>query len=164
MRSIPFKVICLVGMNGDDFPRDSRAPGFDLIARNPRPGDRSRRTDDKYLFLEAIVSARDRLYISYVGRNIEDNTPIPPSVPVSELLDYLRHGFGLDSGAIGDRTSAAGLFSGLFQQGPESCSATQGRTWRRPLLIWSRQASAPGALPFYGTRPSDGAMAANQPR
>jgi len=95
MRSIPFKIICLLGMNNDAFPRDSKALGFDLIARNPKPGDRSRRNDDKYLFLEAILSVRETLYISYVGQSIQDNTAIPPSVLVSELLDYMEDGFGI---------------------------------------------------------------------
>lgn len=95
MRSIPFKVVCLIGMNGEAFPRDQQPPTFDLIARHPRPGDRSRRNDDKYLFLEAILSARTNLYISYVGQSIQDNRPIPPSVLVSELLDTLEKGFYL---------------------------------------------------------------------
>ncbi|MGD2188067.1 MAG: exodeoxyribonuclease V subunit gamma, partial [Desulfobacterales bacterium] len=67
MRSIPFKVVCLVGMNSDKFPREFQPLTFDLIARHPQPGDRSRRNDDKYLFLESIISAREKLYISYVG-------------------------------------------------------------------------------------------------
>jgi exodeoxyribonuclease V gamma subunit len=95
MRSIPFKVICLVGMNSDAFPRDTRSLGFDLIAKFPRKGDRSRRNDDKYLFLESIISARKILYISYVGQSIQDNTRIPPSTLVSELLDIIESGFGI---------------------------------------------------------------------
>ena len=95
MRSIPFKVICLVGMNSDAFPRDTRPLGFDLIAQRPRKSDRSRRNDDKYLFLESIISARKILYISYVGQSIQDNTRIPPSTLVSELLDILESGFGI---------------------------------------------------------------------
>ncbi len=93
MRSIPFRVICLVGMNGDAYPRESRPLGFDLMAKKPRPGDRSRRNDDRYLFLEAILSARDTLYLSYVGQSIQDNSPISPSVLVSELMDYMEQGF-----------------------------------------------------------------------
>jgi exodeoxyribonuclease V gamma subunit len=93
MRSIPFKVICLIGMNHDSFPRDHQPLIFDLIAQHPRPGDRSRRYDDKYLFLESILSARKRLYISYVGQSIEDNTCLPPSVLVSELLDTIEKNF-----------------------------------------------------------------------
>ncbi|MCP4107255.1 MAG: exodeoxyribonuclease V subunit gamma [Desulfobacteraceae bacterium] len=93
MRSIPFKIICLAGMNSDAYPRQSRPSGFDLIARNPKPGDRSRRNDDRYLFLEAVMSAREKLYISYVGQSIQDNSIIPPSVLVSELTDYIENGF-----------------------------------------------------------------------
>lgn len=94
MRSIPFKVICLLGMNNDTFPGNPGSYGFDLIANDPRPGDRSKKNDDKYIFLEALISARKTLYISYVGQSIQDNTPVPPSVLVSELLDYVREGFG----------------------------------------------------------------------
>jgi len=95
MRSIPFKIVCLIGMDNGAYPREQRQPGFDLIARYPRSGDRSRRKDDRYLFLEALVSARQKLYISYVGQSIQDNTGIPPSVLVSELIDYIQQGFGL---------------------------------------------------------------------
>jgi exodeoxyribonuclease V gamma subunit len=94
MRSIPFKVICLIGMNNDAFPRNSYSYGFDLMAADPKPGDRSRKKDDKYLFLEALISSRRIFYVSYVGQSIQDNTPIPPSVSVSELLDYVNTGFG----------------------------------------------------------------------
>ena len=95
MRSIPFKIICLVGMNSDTFPRDDQFLTFDLMANQPRPGDRSRRNDDKYLFLESIISAREKLVISYVGQSILDNSRIPPSVLVSELLDAIGQGFYL---------------------------------------------------------------------
>jgi exodeoxyribonuclease V gamma subunit len=94
MRSIPFEVVCLVGMNMDAFPRESKTLNFDLMAKNPRIGDRSRRNDDKYLFLEALTSARNKFYISYVGQSIRDNTRIVPSVLVSELIDYIKEGFG----------------------------------------------------------------------
>lgn len=102
MRSIPFEIICLVGMNGDAYPRQSRPLGFDLMAKRPRPGDRSRRDDDRYLFLEALLSARKSLYISYVGQDIQDNTLIPPSVLVSEILDYVEQGFGTDKKSVSD--------------------------------------------------------------
>ncbi|MBW1829896.1 MAG: exodeoxyribonuclease V subunit gamma, partial [Deltaproteobacteria bacterium] len=100
MRSIPFKIICLIGMNGDSYPRQSKPLGFDLMAKNPRKGDRSRRNDDRYLFLEALLSARERLYISHVGQSIRDNTGIPPSVLVSEILDYIEQGFELHAAEI----------------------------------------------------------------
>ncbi len=89
MRSIPFKIICLVGMNDGAFPRSDAHLSFDLMAQQPRLGDRSLRADDRYLFLESLLSARKRLHISYVGQDIRDNSEAPPSVLVSELLDYI---------------------------------------------------------------------------
>ncbi len=89
MRSIPFKVIALLGMNDTAYPRKPVVTGFDLIAQNPQPGDRSVRDDDRYLFLEALLSAREVFYVSYIGQSIKDNSALPPSVLVSELLDYL---------------------------------------------------------------------------
>jgi len=102
MRSVPFKVVCLIGMNHDGYPRPSLTAGFDLIAGHPRPGDRSRRHDDRYLFLEALLSARQKLIISHVGQSIADNSPLPPSVVVSELLDAVEQGFTWPNGAIRD--------------------------------------------------------------
>ena len=102
MRSIPFKVVCLMGMNDDSYPRQTKALGFDLMAKNPRSGDRSRRKDDRYLFLETLLSARERLHISYVGQSIQDNSPRPPSVLVSELLDYIDQGYELQEGKVLD--------------------------------------------------------------
>ncbi len=61
-------------MDYDAFPRDTPPLAFDLIARRPRPGDRSRRDDDRYLFLEALLAARRRFYVSFVGQDIQDNT------------------------------------------------------------------------------------------
>jgi exodeoxyribonuclease V gamma subunit len=103
MRSIPFRVICLIGMNSDAYPRQSVRPGFDYITRYPRRGDRSRRNDDRYLFLEIMLSARKTLYMSYVGQSIRDNTAIQPSVLVSELLDYIDEGFEVAGGDIRER-------------------------------------------------------------
>jgi exodeoxyribonuclease V gamma subunit len=95
MRSIPFRVVCLLGMNDGSFPRVRRAPGFDRIAARPRRGDRSQRDDDRYLFLEALLSARERFFVSYVGQSIHDNSDMPPSVVVSDLLDTLDDSFRL---------------------------------------------------------------------
>lgn len=94
MRSIPFRVLCLIGMNDDAFPRIQRPPSFDLMAQAPRRGDRSRRRDDRYLFLEALLSAREVFYLSWVGRDQRDDAPRTPSVVLSELLDYLGRGHG----------------------------------------------------------------------
>jgi exodeoxyribonuclease V gamma subunit len=102
MRSIPFRVICLIGLDGGAYPRQTRVPGFDLMKDHPRPGDRSRRLDDRYLFLEALLSAREKLYISYTGQSIRDNGVRPPSVLVSELVDAIEQGFQTPRGNIRD--------------------------------------------------------------
>lgn len=93
MRAIPFQVICLLGMDDSSFPRPGFTLSFDLTRNSPRPGDRNLRDDDRYLFLETLLSARRQLYISYVGQSQKDDAVLPPSVLVSELLDYL-HGEG----------------------------------------------------------------------
>lgn len=90
MRSIPFKTVCLLGMNDGVYPRTMAKDNFDLMNTRPRTGDRSRRDDDRYLFLEALLSAQQTLYISYVGRSIQDNTERVPSVLVAELLEYCQ--------------------------------------------------------------------------
>jgi exodeoxyribonuclease V gamma subunit len=93
MRSVPFKVVCLLGLNDTAYPRHDRAPGFDLVAQHPKRGDRNIRDGDRALFLEALLSAREVLYLSYIGQSLRDNQPLPPSVLASELLDYIAENF-----------------------------------------------------------------------
>lgn len=88
MRSVSARIICLLGMNDRSFPRQNRRPSFDLSGER-KPGDRSTREDDRYLFLETLWCARDSLYLSYVGQSIRQAESIPPSVVINELLDSL---------------------------------------------------------------------------
>jgi len=104
MRSIPFRVVCLLGMNDGGFPRSRRPPSFDRRGHKPRAGDRSPRDDDRYLFLEALLCARERLIITYTGQSVRDNAELPPSVVVSELLDVLDQSFRLDDRDAGKET------------------------------------------------------------
>ncbi|MDR3053937.1 MAG: exodeoxyribonuclease V subunit gamma [Zoogloeaceae bacterium] len=90
MRAIPFQQVCLLGMNDGDYPRGYARSDFDLMQNDYRPGDRSRREDDRYLLLEALLSARQRLYISWVGKSIRDNRVRPPSVLIGQLRDHLE--------------------------------------------------------------------------
>ena len=93
MRSIPFKVVAMLGMNDGQYPRQKTYTDFDLMAKNWRVGDRSRREDDRYLFLEAILAARQKLYISWQGISAQDNSVQPPSVLVAQLIEYLNLNF-----------------------------------------------------------------------
>ncbi len=152
MRSIPFKAICLLGMNGADYPRRSWAPAFDLIAKYPRAGDRSRRKDDRYLFLEALLSARKYLLLSYVGQSGADNSLLPPSVLVTELLDYLEEGYGLASGgSLREHlltTHRLQAFSPAYFQGRGRLFSYSAENWRaaRRLLEKKEPRTAPAPL------------------
>ena len=93
MRTIPFRVIAIAGLDGGAFPRRDRRPGFDLMASARRPGDRSLRDDDRYLFLETLLAARSRLILTFVGFSQRDAKPREPSVVLSELLDQVDRTF-----------------------------------------------------------------------
>jgi exodeoxyribonuclease V gamma subunit len=102
MRGLPHKIICLIGMNDRAYPRLDRRPDFDKLAAKHRRGDRVRRDDDRYLFLETLLAARKCLYISYVGNDQRSNESLPPSVLISELLDVLCTGFTVDGKPAGE--------------------------------------------------------------
>jgi exodeoxyribonuclease V gamma subunit len=95
LRAIPFRLIAIVGLSDTNFPRRNPAASYDLIARHPRVGDRSSRSDDRYLFLEALLSARDELVLTVPSRDLRDGSELPPSVVVSELLDVVESSFAL---------------------------------------------------------------------
>jgi exodeoxyribonuclease V gamma subunit len=95
MRSVPFDIVAVLGLNDGEFPRQRQSLGFDLMAGEAmRLGDRSRRGDDRYLFLETLMSAQQKLYLSYQGHSIHNNTEQQPSLVLAELMDYLTRGFG----------------------------------------------------------------------
>ncbi|NGP76346.1 exodeoxyribonuclease V subunit gamma [Balneolaceae bacterium YR4-1] len=94
-RNIPAKVICLLGMNDGIFPRSKMPMAFDLINKSPRPGDRSHSDEDRQLFLETILAARNWLYISYTGQSNLQDTEFPPSVVLRELQDYFQDAYDL---------------------------------------------------------------------
>jgi exodeoxyribonuclease V gamma subunit len=93
VQGIPARVVCLLGINDQIFPSRPQPAQFDLMAQRPRAGDPSARQDDRYSFLQAVLAAEERLLISYVGRSAIHNQEIPPSVVVSELLDYANQAF-----------------------------------------------------------------------
>jgi len=103
MRSIPFKVVAMLGLGFENFPRRDHNPSFNLMLKEPKPGDRSVKENDKHLFLETLLSAREFLYISYLGQSNKDNTPLPPSALVDELLDYIEQGVEEEELASGCR-------------------------------------------------------------
>ncbi len=94
MRTLPFRVVCLIGMGDAQFPRIEVPMQLDLIAMHPQKGDRSRREDDRYMFLQSLLSAQEVFYISYVGNNKKDDSQMEPSVVVAELIDHVEQTTG----------------------------------------------------------------------
>jgi exodeoxyribonuclease V gamma subunit len=165
LRAIPFEVVCLLGMNDGDYPRRSTRSDFDLMAvpGQARPGDRSRRHDDRQLMLDALLSARRVLYLSWAGRSVRDNQAQPPSVLVAQLRDHLAAVWGASVlaerstehplqpfsrryfEAPADGAAAAARPAGLFTYAAEWRSAHESTAVAGPLA--TALAPAPPVLP-----------------
>ncbi len=94
-RSIPFRCVALIGLNDGDYPRPRSDGGLDLMQAQPRLGDRDGRQEDRYLFLEALMSARETLHLSYVGEDAREGSARNPAQPLAELLGFLDLAHGL---------------------------------------------------------------------
>ena len=90
MRSVPHRVVCLLGLDDGVFPRKAPRDGDDLLLVDPHIGDRDSRTEDRQMLLDALMAARDHLVITYTGNDERTNEIRPPAVPVSELLDAIE--------------------------------------------------------------------------
>ena len=90
MRTVPHRVICLLGMDDEVFPRRPHPSGDDLIARHPRIGDRDTRTEDRQLLLDAVLAARDAVIVTYAGVDPRTGEDRPPCVPVAELVRTIQ--------------------------------------------------------------------------
>jgi exodeoxyribonuclease V gamma subunit len=89
MRSVPHRVVCLLGLDDGAFPRRSPRDGDDLLLEAPHVGDRDPRAEDRQMLLDALLAAGDRLIVMYSGHDERTNAPRPPAVPVGELLDAI---------------------------------------------------------------------------
>ena len=149
MRAIPFQAVCLLGMNDGDYPRRSPRADFDLMGQPgmARPGDRSRRDDDRQLMLEALLSARQVLYVSWSGHSVRDNSEQPPSVLVSQLRDEMDALWG--AGTAARLTTAHPLqpFSRAYFD-PHSPLHTYAHEWRA-----AQQTAAQTPDPHPSTQP-----------
>ncbi|HWT91776.1 MAG TPA: exodeoxyribonuclease V subunit gamma, partial [Solirubrobacteraceae bacterium] len=89
MRSVPHRVVCLLGLDDAVFPRRAPRDGDDLILEDPHVGDRDARSEDRQLLLDALLAATDRLLVTYTGNDERTNAERPPAVPIGELLDVV---------------------------------------------------------------------------
>ena len=89
MRSVPHRVVCLLGLDDTAFPRKAPRDGDDIMLSDPHVGERDPRTEDRQMLLDALMAATDRLIVTYEGNDVRTNAPLPPAVPVGELLDVI---------------------------------------------------------------------------
>ncbi|KRF12398.1 exodeoxyribonuclease V subunit gamma [Nocardioides sp. Soil797] len=87
MRSVPHRVVCLIGLDDGVFPRTGSIDGDDVLAREPQTGERDVRSEDRQLLLDAVLAATERLVVTYTGANEQTGAERPPAVPLGELLD-----------------------------------------------------------------------------
>lgn len=90
-RNIPFKFVAMLGLNEGIFPRITHRPDFDLIHTNPKPGDRSTKTDDTLLFFERIYSTKDHIHLSYIGEGEKGGMPSTLIQELNEIYPELQH-------------------------------------------------------------------------
>ena len=89
MRSVPHRVVCILGLDDGEFPRKAPRDGDDLLLEDPHVGDRDPRAEDRQMLLDALLAATERLIITYTGNDERTNLERPPAVPVAELLDVV---------------------------------------------------------------------------
>ncbi len=94
MRNVPHRVVCVLGLDAGEFPRRQPPAGFNLMRKHPRTGDRTIREDDRFLFLESLIAARDVFYLSHVDRDVKSAAGNPPSPLVEELIGFLATAYG----------------------------------------------------------------------
>lgn len=159
LRVVPFRVICLLGMDEAAFPRRDPS-GMDPLSADRRAGraqrgDRSVRDDDRLLFLQLIAAARGTLYISWIGRDAHSNETLAPSTVVAELMDVLREGYLSKDEAIRDAQEALlPCLQPLHPFDPALFDAGAPRSYRKE---WLRAAGEPetaaASAPFVPDAP-----------
>jgi exodeoxyribonuclease V gamma subunit len=138
MRSVPHRVVCLLGLDDGVFPRQGSVDGDDVLARDPLTGERDGRSEDRQLLLDAILAATQTLVVTYTGANEFSGQPRPPAVPLGEVLDAL------------DLTASTG----------DDRSVSEAITVRHPLQPFDTRNVSPGELVAGATFSFDAAAAA----
>lgn len=100
MRSVPHRVVCLVGLDDGTFPRSAHVDGDDVLGRSPLTGERDARAEDRQLLLDAMMSATETLVVTYTGADEHRGQPRPPAVPLGELLDQVRRTAGDETDVV----------------------------------------------------------------
>ncbi len=158
MRSVPHRVVCLLGLDDGAFPRKAPRDGDDLMLADPHVGDRDPRTEDRQLLLDALMAATDRLVITYTGNDERTNTPVPAAVPVSELLDIVDATVRQGSGPARARVVVRHPLQPFDPRNFAAEGVVPDRVWSfdRIALAGARALSAPRAqAPPFLSQPLD---------
>ena len=145
MRSVPHRVVCLLGLDDGVFPRKAPRDGDDLMLDDPHVGERDARTEDRQLLLDALMAATDRLIVTYTGNDERTNLATPPAVPVGELLDVVERSGVPARGGRRPPSAAAVRPAQLHRPALGSRGASTDRRSTAPAR-W-RRAPAAGAVP-----------------
>jgi exodeoxyribonuclease V gamma subunit len=146
MRSVPHRVVCILGLDDGEYPRRARRDGDDLMLAEPHVGDRDPRAEDRQMLLDALLAATERLIITYTGNDERTNVRRPPAVPVGELLDIVERTVRCDSGSARDAVEIHHPLQPFDPRNFESGKLVAGERWG-----FDAQALA-GALALTGPR------------
>ncbi len=144
VRGLPFKMIAMIGLNEENFPRKQNAPDFDLMNQNPRITERDRKKEDKALFLESVMAAGEIFYCSYIGQSKVDNEHLPPSPILSEWIDYLSRITGLEQESWVQHEAISGFSPYAFSNGKNYSE----RYYKSMLETISEPSSRKGGIQF----------------
>ncbi len=159
LRNVPFRVVCAIGLDDGAFPTTARPAEFDLMALAPRRGDRQRRHDERNVFLDLLLAARERVHLSYAGRSVRDNSVRPASVLVAELLDALLPALATDPS---DPASRARARAALVVAHPLQAFAPQAFDVTQDVRLRSFQADYAEALRQSVSTPAPTATTSTQ--
>ena len=149
-RAIPFRVVAVLGLDEGAFPRPDRSDGLDLMARHRRSGDRGLRDDDRWLFLETVRAARDRLHLSYIGEGVRDGKPRNPAAPLAELMAAFDQHASLRPGPVGEAPKLQRPWLARHPLQPFDPRYFEGGDDADPALFSHRDAFAAASQAGYG--------------
>ena len=129
MRSVPHRVVCLLGLDDAAFPRKAPRDGDDLILDTPQIGERDPRSEDRQLLLDALLAATEHLVITYSGNDERTNTPRPAAVPVGELLDTIDATMRCEHGPARAQVLVRHPLQPFDPRNFECHELMRGRTW-----------------------------------
>lgn len=87
MRSVPHRVVALIGLDEDVFPRAGAVDGDNVLSRNPLVGERDLRSEDRQLLLDAVMAAKEKLICCYSGTDPVTGARKAPAIPLAEIVD-----------------------------------------------------------------------------